>query len=303
MSAPLAALVVGAAGQLGSDLVRVLSATPTAAVTGLRRRELDVTDGSATPAAVAGWAHRARAIDPTARLVVFNAAAWTDVDGAEADEDGARAVNATAPGVLAAACADTGAALVHVSTDYVFAGDATTPYAEDAPPAPRSAYGRSKLAGERAVLAATPAAYVVRTAWLYGETGPNFVKTMARLARERETVSVVDDQRGAPTWAKHLAAGLVRLAGSDAPYGLYHCTNAGATTWYGLARAVFAELGADPDRVHPTTTAQFPRPAPRPAYSVLGDGVWRAAGLAPLPDWRSALSEAFSLVGDRLRAG
>jgi dTDP-4-dehydrorhamnose reductase len=193
---------------------------------------------------------------------------------------------------------------VHVSTDYVFAGDATTPYEVDAPTGPKSAYGRTKLTGERAVRAALPgASWVVRTAWVYGGTGSNFVRTMVRLERSHATLDVVDDQRGAPTWSRDLARGLVALAravtgpdGSRPAPGVYHCTNAGDTTWYGLARAVFAELGADPDRVRPTTTDRFPRPAPRPAYSVLADTSWRAAGLRPLPHWRDALHTAFAEI-------
>lgn len=271
-------LVTGAGGQLGADLLRVLAG---ADVIGLTRADLDVTDEAAVRAAVGG------------ADVVLNAAGWTDVDGAEAAEDAAYAVNAVAPGLLAQACAAGGATLVHVSTDYVFAGDATTPYAEDAPLAPRSAYGRTKAAGERAVLAAGARAYVARTAWVYGATGGNFVKTMARLARERDTLDVVDDQRGSPTWSRDLAAGMVALAGSAAAPGVYHCTNAGETTWCGLARAVFAELGLDPARVRPTTTAAYPRPAPRPAYSVLSTERWQAAGLSPWRPWREALHAAF----------
>ncbi len=271
-------LVTGAGGQLGADLLRVLAG---ADVVGLGRRELDVTDPHALRRAVAG------------RDVLLNAAAWTDVDGAESAEAAAYAVNAAASALLAEACADAGALLVHVSTDYVFAGDASPPYTEDMPVGPRSAYGRTKAAGEQSVLARGGRAYVVRTAWLYGDTGRNFVRTMVRLEGERETVSVVDDQHGSPTWSRHLATGLVELAGSGAPYGIYHCTNAGETTWCGLARAVFAELGADPGRVHPTSSAAYPRPAPRPAYSVLSGAKWRAAGLTPLPGWREALAEAF----------
>ena len=278
-------LVTGAGGQLGADLLRVLA---DADVLGATRAELDITDAAAVAAAVAG------------RDVVVNAAAYTDVDGAEADEAGAAAVNADGPAVLAAACAAAGARLLHVSTDYVFAGDATTPYAEGAPVEPAGAYGRTKAAGERAVLASGAAAYVVRTAWVYGQTGRNFVKTMVRLEQERETIEVVDDQRGSPTWSRQLAAALVELAASGAPYGVYHCTNAGETTWCGLARAVFAELGADAARVRPTTTAAFPRPAPRPAYSVLSGQKWRAAGLTPLPGWREALATAFDTAGAAL---
>lgn len=295
-SAPLRALVVGAGGQLGTDLLGVLGAS----ATGLTRRDLDVTDGAAVRAAVGDWALAVR--DLPGRMAVFNAAAWTDVDGAETAEDDAYAANTTAPAHLAIAAEAAGARLVHVSTDYVFAGDATAPYEVDAPTNPRSAYGRTKLAGEQAVLAAGPHSYVVRTAWVYGATGGNFVKTMARLERERDTVSVVDDQRGSPTWSLDLARGLVSLVREGTAPGVYHATNTGETTWYGLARAVFEELGADPDRVRPCTSADFPRPAPRPAYSVLSDLEWREAGLTPLPPWRVALTAAFATVGDALRA-
>jgi dTDP-4-dehydrorhamnose reductase len=193
---------------------------------------------------------------------------------------------------------------VHVSTDYVFAGDATVPYQVTDEPDPRSAYGRTKLAGELAVRELHPDdSYVVRTAWVYGATGNNFVKTMARLERERDTVSVVDDQRGSPTWSADLARALVELARSDARPGTYHCTGSGDTTWCGFARAIFEELGADPARVLAITTEEFPRPAPRPAYSVLSDSAWRAAGLAPLPPWRDALRSVFAIAGDQLRAG
>ena len=294
--APLRALVAGAGGQLGTDLMDVLG--PSAR--GLTRADLDVTDGAAVRDAVGDWALATR--DLTGRRVIFNAAAWTDVDGAEADEAGAYAANAAAPAHLALAAEAVGAVLVHVSTDYVFAGDATTPYDVTDPTAPRSAYGRTKLAGEQAVLATSPASYVVRTAWVYGATGRNFVKTIARLERERETLSVVDDQRGSPTWSSDLAAGLVELARSGAPGGVYHCTNAGDCTWYAFARAIFTELGADPERVRPCTTADFPRLAPRPAYSVLSDRAWRAAGLTPLRPWQEALAAAFREAGDALRA-
>ncbi len=286
-------LVTGARGQLGADLVAVLGARADTDVVELGRRELDVADLPAVDRAVA--THRPD--------VVVNAAAYTAVDAAESDEQAAYHVNAVGPGCLAAALARHGGRLVHVSTDYVFAGDAREPYDVGAPAQPRSAYGRTKLAGELAVRELLPAAgSVVRTAWVYGAAGGNFVKTMARLAAQRDTVEVVDDQHGSPTWSADLAAGLAELALSDAPAGTYHLTNTGETTWFGLARAVFEELGLDPDRVRPTTTAAFPRPAPRPAYSVLSDAAWRAAGLTPLRDWRSALAAAFAQAGDRLRA-
>ena len=285
-------LVTGSYGQLGSDLQRVLAETPEDEVRAVDVDSLDITDSAAVDAAVAGFRPD----------VVVNAAAYTAVDAAESDEDLAYKVNATGPAVLAAALARHGGRLVHVSTDYVFAGDATRPYEVDDEPNPRSAYGRTKLAGEQAVRELLPdTAYVVRTAWVYGATGANFVKTMARLERERDTVSVVDDQRGSPTWSFHLARALVELARSGAAAGIYHCTGSGDTTWFGFTRAIFEELGADPARVQPTTTDQFPRPAPRPAYSVLSDTAWRAAGLTPMPGWREALAAAFATCGTDLR--
>ena len=175
----------------------------------------------------------------------------------------------------------------------LFRSDAGAPYAEDAPVNPINAYGRSKLAGERAVLETLPGTgYVVRTAWLYGEHGKNFVSTMLRLAGERETVDVVDDQLGQPTWSLDLARRLVELGASDAPSGVYHGTSSGQSTWYGLAREIFALAGLDADRVRPTTSDRFVRPAKRPAYSVLGHRRWAAAGLPPMRNWKEALREA-----------
>ncbi|GGB83774.1 dTDP-4-dehydrorhamnose reductase [Knoellia flava TL1] len=272
-------LVTGAGGMLAADLLPRLTSAGHE-VTALRRAALDVTEPAACAEAVEG------------HDVVANLAAWTAVDEAETAEAGAFAVNAVGAANLASACARSGARMVHVSTDYVFSGDATTPYAVDAPIAPRSAYGRTKAAGEWAVLSHCPTALVVRTAWLYGASGPNFATTMARLASERETLSVVDDQRGQPTWTVDLADALVRLIDSDAPGGVWHGTSSGETTWFGFARAIFEELGLDPERVTPTTTHALPRPAPRPAYSVLGHQRWSEVGLEPLPDWRDALRRA-----------
>jgi dTDP-4-dehydrorhamnose reductase len=187
--------------------------------------------------------------------------------------------------------------LIHVSTDYVFAGDASVPYEPDAPTAPRTAYGRTKLAGERAVLEADPSAVVVRTAWVYTGVGTDFVATMPRLQRERDTVDVVDDQIGSPTFAGDLAAALLELAGRpDVPGGVLHATNAGQASWFELARSVFSGVGADPARVRPCSSAQFPRPAPRPAYSVLSPVSWAAAGLTPLRPWPAALEAALAGV-------
>jgi len=272
-------LVTGSGGMLGQDLATVLAAAGHE-VTPAPRASLDVTDLDACRAAVRG------------QDVVVNAAAWTAVDDAETSEPQAFAVNATGAANLARACAEAGAEMVQVSTDYVFAGDATTPYAESAQLAPRSAYGRTKAAGEWAVTALCPRSRVVRTAWLYGAGGPSFVSTMARLAGERETLDVVDDQHGQPTWTMDLSRIIEALVTSGAPYGAYHATSSGETTWCGLAREIFSGLGLDPARVHPTTTEAFPRPAPRPAYSVLGHDAWHRAGIAPIRDWREALAQA-----------
>jgi dTDP-4-dehydrorhamnose reductase len=289
-------LIAGAAGMLGTDLASLLSAAGEP-VTALGRAGLDITDPAAVKEAVA-----------MARPdVVVNCAAWTAVDDAEAHEEAALAVNGHAVANLATACAGAGAALVHVSTDYVFDGIATSPYAEDAVPAPRTAYGRTKLAGERAALATLPdAAYVVRTAWLYGAHGPNFVATMLRLARAGTSPAVVDDQRGQPTWSADVARQIHALIGAGAPSGIYHATSSGETTWFGLAEEVFdlfaaaqppADAGAadGPGRPAPTptTSAAYQRPAPRPAYSVLGHRAWTTAGIPPIPDWRDALHRAF----------
>ncbi|MEU6311282.1 dTDP-4-dehydrorhamnose reductase [Streptomyces sp. NPDC047014] len=293
-------LVTGAAGMLGQDVLAVLERAGIEAA-GLRRADLDITDPEAVRAAVEGAA------------VVVNCAAWTDVDGAETAEDAATAVNGDGVRVLAAACAGAGARLIHVSTDYVLPGDATEPYAEDAATGPVNAYGRSKLAGERAVAELLPQdGYVVRTAWLYGEHGANFVATMLKLAAQRDTLDVVDDQHGQPTWslalARHLVAlGLAALAGT-APAGVYHGTASGRTTWRGLAQETYRLSGLDPERIRPTTSEAFVRPAARPAFSVLAHGRWAAAGLAPLADWREQLAEAvatpgFTALAERARDG
>jgi dTDP-4-dehydrorhamnose reductase len=202
-------------------------------------------------------------------------------------------VNGTAAGLLAEATASVGAKLVQVSTDYVFDGDATEPYPEDATIAPVSAYGRTKAEGEQLALAANPeGAYVVRTAWLYGAHGGNFAKTMVKLAASHDTVKVVDDQLGQPTWTADLATQIVALLDSDAPAGVYHGTNSGSASWFEFAQAVFDEAGLDPARVLPTDSSAFVRPAPRPSYSVLGHDAWARAGLTPMRPWREALAEA-----------
>ncbi|WP_308468112.1 dTDP-4-dehydrorhamnose reductase [Rathayibacter soli] len=271
-------LVTGASGMLGRDLQAALVGRD---VSALGHADLDITDPDAVRAAVAG--HDA----------VINAAAYTKVDDAETHEDDAHAVNATGAQNLAIASAEIGARLVQVSTDYVFRGDATTPYPEDAPRDPINAYGRTKADGERLAIAAHPdGTYVVRTAWIYGEHGSNFAKTMLRLAGSHKTVSVVTDQLGQPTWTGDLAAQIVQLLDADAPAGVYHGTNSGEASWFDFTKAIFSAVGLDPARVLPTDSSSFVRPALRPAYSVLGHDAWAAVGLSPLRDWREALAEA-----------
>jgi dTDP-4-dehydrorhamnose reductase len=285
-------LVTGAGGMLGRDLVAALGTDPDRRVTAATRAELDLTDPAALRSAVDG------------HQVVVNAAAWTDVDGAETQEAAATAVNGTGVENLARACAETGARLLHVSTDYVFPGDADRPYPEDAPTDPINAYGRGKLVGELAVARLLPqTGYLVRTAWLYGAHGGNFVATMLRLAGEREHLDVVDDQHGQPTWSYALAERLIALGeaalAGRAPAGAYHGTAAGQTTWFGLAREVFRRAGLDPERVRPTSSDRYVRPARRPAYSVLGHDRWSAAGLAPMAHWREMLAAALCPAGQQ----
>ncbi len=271
-------LITGASGMLGQDLQHALRDE---SVTALGRADLDITDADAVEAAVAG------------HDVVINSAAYTKVDDAETHEAEAYAVNATGPELLARAAVRHGAKLVTVSTDYVFDGHGTAPYAEDAPTDPINAYGRTKAAGEDLVRSVAPdSSYVVRTAWIYGAHGPNFAATMLRLAASHDTVSVVTDQVGQPTWTGDLAARIVELVRSDAPAGTYHGTNAGQASWFDFTRAIYQELGLDPERVLPTDSTAFVRPAPRPAYSVLGHDGWQRAGLAPMRDWREALAAA-----------
>lgn len=277
-------MVLGAGGMLGQDLVSVLGE----GVVALDRAECDVLD----PASVAA------AMDAHRPDVVVNCAAWTDVDGAESAEDAAHALNATAPRIVAEAL-PAGSRLVHVSTDYVFAGDHAEPIAEDAPTAPQSAYGRTKAAGEAAVREVLPERHlIVRTAWLYGAGGGCFPKTIVRVARERGSLSVVDDQLGQPTWTRDLADLVVRLVAAEAPAGTYHGTASGEATWFDFARLAVASAGLDPALVGPTDTASFPRPAPRPVYSVLGHGALVALGIDPIGPW----DERWEVAADEVLA-
>jgi dTDP-4-dehydrorhamnose reductase len=268
--------VLGTPGQLSGDLVDAGTRQGHEMI-GLTHRECDVTDAAAVGRAIAE-AHPA---------AVINGAAWTAVDAAEDHEAEAEAVNATGAGIVASACAAAGIRCCHVSTDYVFDGEATSPIPEDAPAAPRSVYGRSKWHGEVAVREHCPDHLIVRTSWLYGRTGPNFVLTMLRLASERPQLRVVADQQGTPTWTGHLAPAMLRLL-EVGPPGTYHLTNSGVTTWYGLAVAAVS-AGDVPVDVVPITTAEYPTRAVRPAYSVLENRAWRSLGEPPLPAWQEGL--------------
>jgi dTDP-4-dehydrorhamnose reductase len=262
-------LVTGAGGQLGAALVEAFAADEVVAAD---RSVWDVT--LPPPLEV-----RQRQLD-----LVLHAAGWTDVDGAEAAPQDAAAVNVG--GTQHAA--ELGAPLVYFSTDYVFDGEKGTPYVESDGPAPRSVYGRTKLAGEAA---AGADAWIVRTPWLFGWTSRNFVRTMLALGAERDEVAVVDDQRGSPTFVGHLAAAVRELVASRPP-GVYHLAADGDCTWAEFAEAIFAAAGLD-CRVRRITTAELGRPAPRPAYSVLRS----ERGLAPLPHWRDGLGECLSRLG------
>ena len=244
-------LLTGARGQLGTR-VETLATSAGHTVTAVGSDELDITDS--------------RAVDDfvSPDSVLINCAAYTAVDAAETDQEAARAVNEIGPRNLAQACARVGSRLIHVSTDYVFPGDASSPYDVDAPTGPATVYGRTKLDGEIAVRESGADAAVVRTAWVYSGVGTDFVATMRRLEAEREFVNVVDDQIGSPTYSVDLAGGIVELALLDfTGASTFHVTNGGQASWYELARAVFEEIGADPARVRPCSSAEFVRPAPR----------------------------------------
>jgi dTDP-4-dehydrorhamnose reductase len=274
-------LVTGAAGMLAHDVRRVAERAGHELVL-VDLPELDITDAEAVNA----FFERER---PEGSI---NCAAWTDVDGAESKQPQAHAVNADGAGNLARAAAAIGAPLLHISTDYVFDGTAPLdaagrprPYLESDPVGPRSVYGSTKLDGERQVLAASREHCVVRTAWLYGVDGPNFVATMLRLASERDAVQVVDDQIGSPTWSGHLAPAILGLLEREVS-GLVHLTGAGAVSWNGFAKEIFRQAEVDCG-VEPASSEQMARPAPRPAYSVLES---ERDDVLPMPPWQDGLA-------------
>ena len=280
-------LVTGCNGQLGSELLKQIQngrseigpipeAYKSAEVRGVDLADFDLSDRAAV------FRELAAGYD-----LVINCAAYTNVNGCETDYEGAFKGNTLAPAYLAAACEETGAKFVHVSTDYVFSGDADTPYKEFDPIAPQSAYGKTKAAGEQAVRENCRRAFIVRTSWLYGYNGNNFVKTMRRLAKERGSVTVVNDQLGNPTSAADVAHHILLLGLTDL-YGTYHCTNNGVCSWYDFACEIIRLSGIDA-AVNPCTTDEFPTPTKRPAYSALDNMALRLSVGDHMRPWQDAL--------------
>jgi len=276
-------LVFGRIGQLGSALAEVLSDRYETRF--IDQPELDLT----APESVRDH------VQTYLPSIVINAAAYTAVDRAETEPELAHVINARAPGSLAYACEEAGAVLIHYSTDYVFDGTASMPYTETAATAPTGVYGQSKLAGEIAVASAIPRHVILRTAWLYSAVGHNFVKTMLKLANSGQPIRVVADQIGSPTYAQDLARvtrGIIEVLNSTREdcFGLYHVTNTGTTSWYGLAQEVFRLTAHQDVVVQPISTEEYPTPAPRPAYTALDcSKLERVFGLT-LPSWRDALA-------------
>ncbi len=269
--------VTGAGGQLGRDVVRTLSESHE--THGFGRDELDVANLDQTRRIV-------QAVRPEA---IIHCAAYTAVDLAESEEDAAYRVNAVGTRNVALAAGDVGAKICYISTDYVFDGKAAAPYREYDSTNPQSVYGKSKRAGEQLVQTLSAKYFIVRTSWVYGAHGNNFVKTMLRLAGERDRLKVVDDQKGSPTYTVDLSRFLAQLIVTDR-YGIYHATNAGVCSWFEFARAIFEEAGAAVE-VEPCATEEFPRPAPRPLYSALDRQSIRTNGFPDLRPWREALKE------------
>lgn len=265
-------VITGAKGMLGHDLMERVSRAGYD-VLGLDRPDIDITDEASVAAAI------------TSADIIANVAAYTAVDAAEDDEATAFMVNAVGPQILARHAKKIGARLIHISTDYVFSGEDSEPYAENSMMWPRSAYGRTKAAGEWAVRANTDDYLIVRTAWLYGKHGTSFPATMKALSESRETLSVVTDEVGQPTWTVDLADLLVRLVEAGAPSGTYHGTSRGQTNWWGFARLIMETIGKDPAVVGETTAEAFKRPAPRPHHSVLSHKALEDIGVEPIGQW------------------
>jgi dTDP-4-dehydrorhamnose reductase len=275
---PVRWLIVGANGMLGQDLALELKDSQLKTLT---RNDCDITNMDQVRKNI------------SEADVVINCAAYTAVDDSESNPELAFSINAQGPKNLAIACKEIGAKLVQISTDYVFAGNESNPYFEDSETNPKSIYGKSKLAGEQEVQSNLPDNHlIVRTAWLYGKYGKNFGKTILKLAENNETLNVVDDQIGQPTWSVDLAKKIVELSQVKNANGVFHGTSQGQISWFGFARELFKLVGLDPDRLKPVSSDKFPRPAPRPNYSVLGHDRFAELNLKPIRHWEESLSAA-----------
>jgi dTDP-4-dehydrorhamnose reductase len=285
-------LVTGAAGQLGIAISEELDSRGIT-FTAVGSEDLDITDSENVSDFIAR----------NSPSNIVNCAAWTDVDGAESNEESASKVNGVGPENLAVASANIGCRLIHISTDYVFSGESQKPFEISDQIAPQSAYGRTKADGENKVLATYPQnSYVVRTAWLYSAKGRNFAKTMTRLALNGDgEVRVVKDQMGQPTSAIDLAQHIVDLSLSNAPAGIYHGTNGGQASWFEFAQEIFSLAGADINRVVPISSEEYPRPARRPSYSVLSHDAWSRTSIPPMRDWKIALAAAMPEIISTLK--
>ena len=285
-------LITGASGQLGLAMQSELTARDLKFLA-LASKDLDITNLESVN----------KAFSENSPNVVVNCAAWTDVDGAETNKDLAFAVNASGAKNLALAAKRIGATLVHISTDYVFSGDNDSPWQEDAERNPASVYGLSKRDGEIFIEELYPeGSYIIRTAWLYSPNGKNFAKTMAKLAlSDVQEVKVVNDQFGQPTSANNLAKQIVDLIIAKKSFGVYHGTNSGSATWFDFAQKIFELAGKKKSRVIPVSTVEFPRPAKRPNYSILGHEQWRKSGLAEMPEWKAALANEMPAILSQLK--
>lgn len=277
-------VVTGAKGQLGRDLVRRLRVNR-GGVFGYGREELDITRMESVR----------QVIDEIRPDVIIHAAAYTKVDQAESDEEQAYLVNAFGSRNVAIAAEEFGAKLCYISTDYVFDGKATFPYKEYDRTNPLGVYGKSKYAGEELTKTLSSKYFIVRTSWVYGVHGHNFVRTMLRLAEERDELKVVNDQIGSPTYTVDLAEFIAQLIATE-KYGIYHASNTGTCSWYDFAKAIFEEAGVQV-KVSPIATEDFPRPAPRPKYSVLDHLAIRANGFQDLRHWREGLKDFLKELG------
>ena len=286
-------LITGGSGQLGIAVSEELDSRGLV-FTALSSSDLDITDSKVVTDFIA----------QNAPSVIVNCAAWTDVDGAESNEESASKVNGHGPENLAVAAAAMESRLIHVSTDYVFSGESQKPFEIDDQIDPQSAYGRTKADGEKKVLTSYPEnSYVVRTAWLYSARGKNFAKTMTRLALNGDgEVRVVNDQVGQPTSAVDLAKQIVDLGLGLAPAGIFHGTNSGQASWFEFAQEIFSLAGADVDRVLPVSSSEYPRPAKRPSYSVLSHEEWSKTSIAPMRDWKIALASVMPEIISTVKA-